>query len=504
MELEAPAHLLAAGAQRDQHTGQGREAQQHAGRVGQALGPVVALVDQRQRLDGKHREHAGHQVEDQATEQREGQRGQQAELALRRGGRRRLGGSRGAEVGRAGTLAGAFGHRGRDGPGLFTRRRRQHEHAAQRLAGGQRLVARRQLQRPAATLCLEGLGRTVGDGAPGLGEEVSLGDCGGRAGKRDALGCRLEGDAEGRRLGNRSPPLIDLCNIRAGLGLRQRGDDRQIQPQADLFGNADILADQPLDVGAGLEAAAGPGIGRHGQLDEQGRPALVAVVDDRADGLDGRRWPLQRPGLGAAPVEAGRLTRIAGVFPVGVPMRLDGLLQRHREALACGHRSLAGHEAGLDMLGRRIGRHGPSHQGGGQQDGSEGAQQGQHAGILGQTGFTASGQPFGTNRRATAAPGPAVQFIRSRAARPNSARASTRCCRRLGHRGSRPAMRRRPAGGATGCWAGPSGAAWRNCRPTRRRQRRQRCSRRQTTGPSWTRAAWSAAAPNRHGASTRR
>jgi hypothetical protein len=98
LQLEAPADLVAAGAQQQQQSGQREEAQHHTGRVSRCadVALVRLLAYQRQRLQAEHREHAGHQIEQQAAQ--EGQ--QQAERQA--GGRRRAAGGVRRVAGRAG------------------------------------------------------------------------------------------------------------------------------------------------------------------------------------------------------------------------------------------------------------------------------------------------------------------------------------------------------------------------------------------------------------------
>ena len=79
LELEAPAHLADAGADRDHDGGHRGEGDQHARGVGDAVAPHRAALMAGQPREGRglhrqHREHAGHQVQDQAAQQGEQQR----------------------------------------------------------------------------------------------------------------------------------------------------------------------------------------------------------------------------------------------------------------------------------------------------------------------------------------------------------------------------------------------------------------------------------------------
>ena len=79
LELEAPAHLADGGADRDDDRRHGGEGDQHARGVGDAVAPhraplVAGQPREGRGLHGEHREHAGHQVQDQPAQQREQQR----------------------------------------------------------------------------------------------------------------------------------------------------------------------------------------------------------------------------------------------------------------------------------------------------------------------------------------------------------------------------------------------------------------------------------------------
>jgi len=73
--LKAPAQLRAPGAQRDQYAGQQHEARHRTGGKGEPVSAqrriaAMAVLHQRQQLQRQHREHAGHQVQDQAPEKK--------------------------------------------------------------------------------------------------------------------------------------------------------------------------------------------------------------------------------------------------------------------------------------------------------------------------------------------------------------------------------------------------------------------------------------------------
>jgi hypothetical protein len=81
LQLEAPAQREAGAAQRERQAADRGEAHQHAQRVPERAGLGVATaapaLGQRQRLERQHRQHAGHQVQDQAAAQRQQQGEQQ-------------------------------------------------------------------------------------------------------------------------------------------------------------------------------------------------------------------------------------------------------------------------------------------------------------------------------------------------------------------------------------------------------------------------------------------
>ena len=90
LKLEAPAQRLAGRAQRDHEQADRGERGQHAGgvpeRVAAGLGQAFAALGQADDLEREYRQHAGHQVEDDAAEQGEQQRREDAD----RGRLRRL------------------------------------------------------------------------------------------------------------------------------------------------------------------------------------------------------------------------------------------------------------------------------------------------------------------------------------------------------------------------------------------------------------------------------
>ena len=121
LELEAPSRRHAGRAQGQQKAAEGGESDEDAERIAQCVGPddaagVAGEPRYADRLHREDREHAGHQIEDQAAEKGEGERGDDAGIGggRRRGALRRLrrrssrGGRRAPSDGRRGDGQKAF------------------------------------------------------------------------------------------------------------------------------------------------------------------------------------------------------------------------------------------------------------------------------------------------------------------------------------------------------------------------------------------------------------
>jgi hypothetical protein len=107
LQLKPPADRRAAGAQRQQQAAEQREAEDHAGAVGEPVPTLVGAVQrggEAQQLQGQDRKHAGHQVENDAAEKRQQQRLPPADRGLRFG-RPRRGKRRADRVGAIGAAA---------------------------------------------------------------------------------------------------------------------------------------------------------------------------------------------------------------------------------------------------------------------------------------------------------------------------------------------------------------------------------------------------------------
>ncbi len=181
----------------------------------------------------------------------------------------------------------------------------------------------------------------AGHGAPFGGEEIDIAyHVGFQAlGLDDQRRIARFGDAEPRRpraLHRHDAARLVEQRARCAIGRLGRRSDRQGQGELAFFRNADVVTDQP--VGAGRERqCASREIGRRRDLHQQQDVVLEAVVGHAADIDQRRSRPDNGIGLHAGrqgPADLGRQARIAGVLPVGVPMRPDGLAQRHPERLA--------------------------------------------------------------------------------------------------------------------------------------------------------------------------
>ena len=151
LQLEPPAELLARRAQRREHEAQRDEREHHAAGEGDGLPaqrrPAVLVRGKAQHLDRQHREHAGHQVENDAAQQREQHR--RGERQALRPGRRRdqvqrgRGGERGLRPG-----GHAAGQRDVDG---HRARLRSEAVGGRHDAGDAREIRRRDCWPPAAS-----------------------------------------------------------------------------------------------------------------------------------------------------------------------------------------------------------------------------------------------------------------------------------------------------------------------------------------------------------------
>ena len=98
----------------------------------------------------------------------------------------------------------------------------------------------------------------------------------------------------------------------------------QAQGKLPRLRNANVFADQPFGVQLHVQGLGAKTCG-HSQWHGQQERALIAKVHQRADGQFFRRGPLDvaRHHLPAQlPLQSGGQAGVAGVLPVGMPMRL--------------------------------------------------------------------------------------------------------------------------------------------------------------------------------------
>ena len=247
LELESPSRRHARRAQDQQQAAERRKGDEDAERIADRVGPDAAMGVTGQsgdadRLHRQDREDAGHQVEDQAAEEGEGERGQDAGT----GGRRRLG-REGRRL-RSGGRAAGLRRYGQEA--LAPGRVLQDRHAGKALFG---VVGRPQFQRERdlAVGDCRLLRREIVDLAPGGGQERSVANRGEPAvaarKRQHAIG--RHGGGIGRRRGN--------ARVGGGEQGRLRGGffpaGRQVEPQFALLRHADFFADQPIDLGLDRE-----------------------------------------------------------------------------------------------------------------------------------------------------------------------------------------------------------------------------------------------------------
>jgi hypothetical protein len=346
-------------------------------------------------FDGQHREHAGHEVEDKAANQRTDHGGQQGQrrAAARRGGHG--GGGIGLERciqrgrhARQGSQLGPFAEHLEFSTVALRATGQHHGHHRGAVAalGRQWHAGGPYGTLPSLRPCGSGF-----DDLGGFGEEVQRLSA---QAHRQALDRQLQDvavhahaavghDARGAR----------HDRARLGFGGRVKGGavdggrafDRHLEAELSLFRDALFFAHQPggleLDLHV-LGQHAGFEVGRDGQGHGQKHGAFVAVVGQVAN----RNFLGQGPGdvachypHGQGPFQHGGQAGVAGVFPVGVPFRLMGNLQPHpdfvarRQPLRRVNQQLGPNLVGDDnRFGAALGaRHGGDPTQGGQQCGRE-------------------------------------------------------------------------------------------------------------------------------------
>ena len=354
LKLEAPAELCSARAKREEEPRQQPERNDHPAAERKTVrarrAGVEALGRESEYLERKHREHAGHQIEQDASDERDAEREITAGRYRRRGDRHRRGpgwtgdnaaGERHIDR-RSATVAESLGGS-------------EDARNARELADA--LARHRQCQLQRRTVTRERLGRARFDLAFVEREEMHLTrirstgprsqcevDLAAASGRGDIPTLERPRQRAARACDRSRPPPI---------GLRVVGD-RQRQRQVRALGNADFLAYQPVraciqgDRPAAQEIRNGDDVGQKQDL------ALVTIIGQRSLLQRARRRPLDRPGgksVGQLPGKCGRQSGFARVLPIRVPASLHRQAQRDRQRAARRKRGLLGYEFRLDVRG---------------------------------------------------------------------------------------------------------------------------------------------------------
>ena len=330
---------------------------------------IAAVRGEAQNLQRQHREHAGHQIQQQSAEQRQGDRGAQRQRALRGRERQRQRRGRGRR--------GSCDHRSRKRDVDLHRAlvapesRGRFEDAGNSREFADSLHGNRQRERPARAIARKLLRGARLDLPGAVREEAQLADVRGRgsAGRRrqDQIDDRAPRRGAGApaadgarkrcaRPGDRSTPMRVGWRACAALGR-----DRQDQGQIRAFGNADFLADQPVGARRQSDRLRIGDLAGIRDIGQQQHLAFVAIVDQRTDRQRLRRRPLYRSSAQRRrelPGEGRRQPGIPGILPIGVPAAIHRQPQCDRQRLARNERCALGHQFRLDVGGpHRSGMH---------------------------------------------------------------------------------------------------------------------------------------------------
>ena len=297
LQLEAPADRLARRANGQQADADRRKGDENAGRVEDAAcacraAIAVRRIDEAERLHAQDREHAGHQVQDDAADEREHHRLQEMHAAVKR--RRCDGGGTGHAAGRL--------HVERYRPlfaAVVVDENRSGCADVVRAAPGVHLDGQ------ARARIAAGLSAVLHQSG-GFDIQVGVIECG-----FDVAGCDVEGDRAvrnpvGRRPVHR-PRQARACGRKLGAAgcVRTAVTDRNLQCQVGLLGYADlVVADDPARGTADVHAVADRKARRHRQVDQQQDRFFIGVgielaerqqVRRRKRELTGREAVRQRP-----------------------------------------------------------------------------------------------------------------------------------------------------------------------------------------------------------------
>jgi hypothetical protein len=185
-----------------------------------------------------------------------------------------------------------------------------------------------------------------------FGVLVALGSGQVGEGEDELLGAAVDGDvgAGGERLRQQGEGLAERSHgLRYGRG---RADD-EIQTEVRLAGDADLAADEPVDGGVNVDGAGLDG-GRGGEGDREGGGVLVAEVHQGAEREAAGHGKLQGSGGdagGQGPFDVGRLTGVAGVVPIDVPLLFHGEDEASLQGSAGGDGGAEARQLGGEVLG---------------------------------------------------------------------------------------------------------------------------------------------------------
>ena len=313
--------------QGDRGAGEHQDGEQDPGGRGQEAEPhrpaiAPALADRREQLDRQHRQHAGHEVEDQSAEQGEPENDRQRPAADP-GRRRRVVAA--DDLGLQTALAVGYG----EGEAL----------AFQNALGARTAGGGHDEGRGAAVVRQGDLRFAEAEARRPLDQKVRLVEGRGR-GRDDTQrrhllaaqqGALPEPQTHGAAVaGHQGSEAVDQEGV-ARVPLRPAG---QFERQAAVVGNADLPADQIAQFGAQADRRAGVPRGR---LDRQHHLAAIAEGLQTEQREAVRHGPAQLGRVevaGGAPVERRREAGIAGRAPVDLPARFELELKAEPQAAA--------------------------------------------------------------------------------------------------------------------------------------------------------------------------
>ena len=334
LELEGPGDFAAGRFERDDDGGESEEPKEDAGGEGETMledigAGVSGLAHEAENLQRDDRQHAGHEVEDEAADQAEEEVGPEAGLGR----------------GRCASCGGGVRF-ARNDPAAACPVFEHHDAAHRRGAGGRNgevggacdQIAR---CRVADRMFVVGVRKEIGPrrGTGVAQAEVPTGGCGGPRHGEGWL-------ARGRK-------LCGEFGEEPGVGWFGRRGHREGQLQVGFARDADRFADQPccFDRDADFRGVHG---GRRGDRADEKDFAFVGVDLDVAGLDDALR---ERPSGGAGRKAGGKLrfefggeARVTGIFPVSVPAGSHAEKKAEPEGLPGDNRRGVGQKGGFDQF----------------------------------------------------------------------------------------------------------------------------------------------------------